>query len=227
MQRLRLKFGRGAPVRFISHLDTLRCWERVFRRASIPLEYTQGFSPHPRMSVAAPLAVGVTSEAEVMDIWLRKWVPPQAAMMMVRRELPEGFTLLEVREVPEGAPALQASVNMARYRCVALHPAGIDAARAAVGEFLAAQSVAHTFSRGEETRTIDLRPLVHRLSVESAHEGMCVVEMDVQIGQEGSARPDHVLAVLGFALPAESITRLELSFGWPEEPQKKTKPRAR
>lgn len=220
MQRLRLRFGRGAPVRFISHLDTLRCWERVFRRASIPLEYTQGFTPHPRMTVAAPLAVGVTSDAEVMDIWLRKWVPPQSVMMLVRRELPAGFTLYEAREVAEGAPALQACVKTARYHCIAVHTLGVDAARSAAEAFLAAESVVHTYARGDEERAVDLRPLVRSVAVEPGPGGRCLVDMEVGIGQEGSARPDHVLGVLGFVLPADDIRRAQLSFGWPEDKAK-------
>jgi len=217
MQRLRLRFGRGATVRFISHLDTLRCWERVFRRASIPLEYTQGFSPHPKIAVAVPLAVGVTGDAELMDIWLRKWMPPQSAMMLVRREIPSGFVLLDAWEVPVGAPGLQASLRTARYRCVAVHPEGVAAAHRAVEVFLQSESVVYSFTRQEETRSIDLRPLVHAIAVEPGPGDSCRMDLNVSIGQEGSARPDHVLGVLGFSLPAESVERVALSFGWQEE----------
>jgi len=216
MQRLRLKFGRGAAVRFISHVDTMRCWERVFRRAAIPLEYTQGFSPHPKIALAAPMAVGVTGDAELMDIWLRKWMPPQAVIMRGRRELPSGFELLDAWEVPEGAPAPQALVRRARYRCVAVHEGGLPEARRAVDAFLAAESVVHRFSRGEEEKEVDLRPHVRSIGVEPESDDSCLVEMEVDIGQEGSARPDHVLGVLGFSLPAASIKRVELSFEPPD-----------
>jgi len=212
MQRVRLRFGRGAAVRFISHLDTVRCWERAFRRAAIPLEYTQGFSPHPKIALAAPLAVGVTGSAELMDVWLRKWMPPQSVVMLGRRELPSGFELHDAWEVPEGAPALQALVRAARYRCLAFHGGQLSAARQAVDTFLQSESVVYCFSRGEEQRTVDLRPHVRFIEVESAPEGSCLVEMEVGIGQEGSARPDHVLGVLGFTLPAASILRLALCF---------------
>ena len=216
MQRLRLKFGREAPVRFISHLDTVRCWERVFRRASIPLEYTQGFTPHPKIAVAAPLAVGVTSDSELLDIWLRKWVPPQSVMMMARGDLPAGFSLLEVWEVPNGAPALQATVRTARYECVALHPAGVVEAGWAADAFLQAKSVVHSFARGEETKSIDLRPLVHSIAVEAGPGDSCRIDIEVSIGQEGSARPDHVLRVLGCIVPAIAIHRAALSFEAPD-----------
>jgi radical SAM-linked protein len=216
MQRLRLRFGRGQPVRFISHLDTMRCWERALRRASVPLEYTQGFTPHPKLAVAAPLPVGVTSDAELMDIWLRKWLPPQSAMMRLRRELPAGFTVEEMWEVPESGPALQAMVQRARYVCTATHARGLDAAQEAVAAFLESDSVVHRFERAEEARSVDLRPLVHSLEVFDGEGGACRVEMHVSTGQQGSARPDHVLRVLGFELPALSIRRVELELGYPE-----------
>jgi len=169
------------------------------------------------MAVAAPLAVGVISNAEVMDIWLRKWLPPQSVLMMARRELPAGFTLYDTWSVPAGAPALQASVQSARYRCIAVHPLGIAAARDNVKAFMAAQKVMHTFMRGDEERSVDIRPLVGSVMVDSNPDGGCVIEMQVSIGQTGSARPDHLLDLLGFMLPAEEICRTELSFGWPGE----------
>jgi len=218
MQRLRLRFGRGEPVRFISHLDTVRCWERALRRAAVPLEYTQGFTPHPKIAVAAPLAVGVTSDdAELMDIWVRKWMPPQSAMMLLRGQLPAGFTVQDVWEVPESAPALQAMVSRARYACAAEHEGGLEAAVVAAAGFMAAESVVHRFERAEEARSVDLRPLVHSLEVQPGDGGACRVEMEVSVGQQGSARPDHVLMVLGFRLPAVSIARVALELEHPEQ----------
>ncbi len=214
-------------MRFISHLDIVRCWERALRRASIPLEYSQGFTAHPRIAVAAPLAVGVTSEAELMDIWLRKWLPPQSVMMLLRRQLPVGFSVLEAFDVPGSAPALQAMVYGASYVCLAQHEQGIEAARSAVQHFLASESCAHEFARGDESRTVDLRPLVHQLEIEPGTEEMLRLSLVVSAGQKGSARPDHVLTVLGFTLPADSITRTGLFLAHPETGNGALPPRAR
>jgi radical SAM-linked protein len=72
MQRLRLKFGRGEDLKFLSHLDLMRLWERALRRAGLPLAYSEGFTPHPQIALAAPLLVGVTSDAELMDVSLSR-----------------------------------------------------------------------------------------------------------------------------------------------------------
>ncbi len=66
MYRLRLRFCRGEEVKFISHLDIMRLWQRAFLRAGIPIAYSEGFSPHPRISLAAPLPLGITSEAVIL-----------------------------------------------------------------------------------------------------------------------------------------------------------------
>jgi len=210
MQRLRLRFGRGSAVRFISHLDTMRCWERVFRRAGVPLEYTQGFTPHPKLAVAAPLAVGFTGAAELMDIWLRKWTPPEAVMMMVRPELPQGFELSLAWEIPVRAPSLQSIVSSARYLCVAWFDDGLSAAQAAARTFLESDSVTYEYRRQDELRSQDIRPLVRDVVVEPGPGGACEIGLDVHLGQEGSVRPEHVLAGIGFAVPPESIHRVGL-----------------
>ncbi len=68
MQRLRTSFSRGEELKFLSHLDLMRLWERAFRRAGISLASSEGFTPHPRISLAAPLSVGTTGQAELMDV---------------------------------------------------------------------------------------------------------------------------------------------------------------
>ena len=107
MQRLRIRFGRGEELKFISHLDIMRLWERALHRAQIPLAYSAGFSPHPRLSLAAPLAVGVTSEAELMDIFLARWVSPHSFTALVDQQLPSGIVLLGVYPVASAMPSLQ------------------------------------------------------------------------------------------------------------------------
>ncbi len=87
MQRLRIRFSRGEEVKFISHLDLMRMWQRVMQRADIPLAYSEGFNPHPRLALAAPLPVGVTAQSELMDIVCTRWVisraKPSASNSMV------------------------------------------------------------------------------------------------------------------------------------------------
>src|SRR3972149_4559827 len=113
MQRPRIRFGRGQEIKFISHLDIMRLWERAFHRAQISLAYSEGFSPHPRISLAAPLPVGVTSEAELMDIFIAGMVSPHWFTAVVGQQLPPGIAILGVYQAGLTMPSLQSQVRYA------------------------------------------------------------------------------------------------------------------
>ena len=78
-QRLRLRFSKGEQLKYISHLDLARAWERAFRRAGLPVAHSQGFNPRPRLQIAAALPVGVTGRAEYLDVWLTEALVPEDA----------------------------------------------------------------------------------------------------------------------------------------------------
>jgi len=126
MQRLRITFSRAEEVKYISHLDLMRLWERALRRAAIPMAYSQGFSPHPKISLTAPLAIGVTSDGEVMDILLQKRVSPYFFIKVVSEQLPSGIGILGVEQVSLTAPSLQSQVREAEYRVEVEADGGVD-----------------------------------------------------------------------------------------------------
>jgi len=115
VQRLRVTFTRGSELQYITHLDLMRFWERVLRRADVPIAYSEGFSPHAQISLAAPLAVGTTSEAELMDVFLAERMTPRAFLQTVSAQLPAGVEVRSVQEVALSLPALQAAVLFAEY----------------------------------------------------------------------------------------------------------------
>ena len=210
MQRLRLKFGRGEEVQFISHLDVVRYWERAFRRAELPLAYSQGFTPHPRISVAAPLAVGVTSEAELMDVWLNRWMPPQSFVMRVRSQLAQGFDVFEVGGVGLSVPSLQSCLALAEYHVAVMSEKSERDVSAAICSLLQAKELPWHHSRGDKVHSYDLRALVDDLWVVSYHDALCLLGMRLRCNANGSGRPEQVLLALGFSQLPESIHRTKL-----------------
>ncbi len=114
-QRLRVTFARGDETKYITHLDLMRFWERALRRAEIPVAYSEGFSPHAQLSMAAPLAVGTTSEAELMDVYLDTAMQPKQLIRQMAAQLPGGLAIVSVEEVGMALPALQADVRSAEY----------------------------------------------------------------------------------------------------------------
>lgn len=210
MQRLRLRFGRGDEVKFISHLDVVRFWERVFRRARIPLAYSQGFTPHPRISLAAPLAVGITSEAELMDVWLNRWMPPQSLMMRVKSQLPCGFEIFDAWEVELNIPSLQSCLAFAEYRVEVKSEKGRQDVEVSLQSLLQARELPWHHSRGDKVKLYDLRALIDDLWVIGCHDSLCILGMRLRCDAKGSGRPEQVVAALGFPQCPESIHRTKL-----------------
>ena len=130
-QRVRVVFRKRGVLQWVSHLDTMRAWERTLRRAGLPLAYTQGFSPHPRIALAAPLPVGFEGERELMDVWLDPALDPALVHGRLEPKLPSGLEIVAVEEVAERLPSLQSLLRTACYRVsydrAAVDPAALEA----------------------------------------------------------------------------------------------------
>lgn len=212
MQRLRITFSRAEEVKYISHLDLMRLWERALRRAAIPMAYSQGFSPHPKISLAAPLAIGVTSEGEVMDILLQKRVSPYFFIKVVSEQLPSGIGIMGVEQVSLTAPSLQSQVREAEYRVEVEADGGVDKVEAALRFFLAKEHIPWQHQRDTGVRRYDLRPLVHRLWLIGWQESRCTLGMRLRTDSRGTGRPEQVVTALGLSQRPISIHRTRLVF---------------
>lgn len=210
MQRLRLTFSRGEEIKYISHLDLMRLWQRVLRRADIPLVYSQGFSPHPRLSLAAPLAVGVTSGGELIDIFLERRVSPHFFIKVVREQLPRGIDISEVMEVGLGLPSLQSQVCSAEYRVVVETDKKPNEVETAINSLLSSDKLPWQHARDKEVRKYDLRTLVEDIWIIESHPPEYTLGMKLRCDGSGTGRPEQVLAALGFTVHPKSIHRTKL-----------------
>ena len=104
--RYRITFAITHAMRYVGHLDLLRAWERTLRRAELPLAYTQGFHPHPRIQIAAALPLGCTAAAEMMELWLEDDLPAEALEQRLEVALPPGLRLRGIERMPAGEPDL-------------------------------------------------------------------------------------------------------------------------
>jgi len=210
MQRLRLKFSRGEELKFLSHLDLMRLWERALRRAGLPLAYSEGFTPHPQIALAAPLSVGVTSQAELMDVFLSRWVPPQSFMAQVSKQLPGGIDLLEALPVGPKAPSLQSQIRFIEYKVEVKAEQGREEVESALQSLLSAKELPWHHFRDTGARHYDLRALVDSLWLIDCHDSLCVLGMRLRCDEKGAGRPEQVTKALGFSRHPESIHRTKL-----------------
>jgi radical SAM-linked protein len=183
----------------------VKAWERVLRRAEIPVEYSQGFIPHPRMQFAAALPVGVTSESEYLDVWLTRrlegpfedWIARMAASS------PAGLAVYEIIDMPLKGPALPTLVTQAEY-VFSPYEDVIDPQEL---KHRAERLLAETqIERTRNKKTYDLRPLILDLKVDD--QGQLVAQM--LSGEKSNGRPDELLAALGLELSDAQIHRRHL-----------------
>ncbi len=210
MQRLRVRFCRGEEIKFISHLDIMRLWQRALHRAGMPLAYSEGFSPHPQISLAAPLPVGITSEAELMDISCNKWVSPHGFTAAVSQQLPSGIEMLQVYLIAPTLPSLQSQVRFAEYKVEVATDKGQKDIESALSSLLSVTHLPWQHRRDTGTRNYDLRALIDDLWLIDWHRPCCTIGMRLRCDSSGSGRPEQVAAALGFTHYPQSIHRTKL-----------------
>ena len=215
VQRLRLRFARDESLKYLPHLDLMRAWERALRRAEVPVAYSEGFSPRPRLALAAPLPVGVTSEGELLDLFLSERTAPAAVAQAVSTQLPVGLRLLGVDEVALALPSLQSALRAAEYVVEVVDPRPLDALRAAIADLLAQDRLEWEHRREQEVRRYDLRALILSLGIDGKSGDRVALRMRLRADEQGSGRPEQVTAALGIAEPPLRVQRVRLEVAEP------------
>ncbi|MBT2385698.1 TIGR03936 family radical SAM-associated protein [Streptomyces sp. ISL-11] len=198
MQRIRLRYTKRGRLRFTSHRDFQRAFERALRRAEVPMAYSAGFTPHPKVSYANAAPTGTGSEAEFLEIQLAEARDPQELRKLLDESLPDGLDITDAVEAHTSsfADRLQASVWEMRLD-------GVEAedARHAVEAFLAAETVEVQRKTKNGLRTFDTRAAVARLEALDAPadrpgDGACAILRLVVRHLTPAVRPDDVLSGL-------------------------------
>lgn len=213
VRRLRITFSQSGALRYVGHLDVVRTWERGLRRAGVPLAYSAGFNPGPRLYFASGLPLGATGRAEIVDVLLTQALAPDAFVAQVAPHLPPGLSLIRAEEAPLKTPALQglllASVWQVDVQCDET-PAAL-AGR--VETLLAQETVAANKRRKGRPTHYDLRPLILALSCHGQPEpGWHRLSMTLRSEPSATGRADAVLAALGLDKAVARIERMQLVF---------------
>jgi len=188
----------------------IRLWHRAFRRAGLELAYSEGFNPHPRIQIAAPLPLGVTGESELMDVVFAKEYMPQSVMLSVNAQLPPGIKIEQIMQVALTAPSLQGQVRRAHYRVeIPESDASRQKIESLITSLLALETLPWTQKREEKVRSFDLRCQIGDIWIEQINPSCIIVGMDLQCDSGGSGRPEQVVKALGLPAPA-SVHRIKL-----------------
>ncbi len=197
VQKLRVRYAKRGRLRFTSHRDFGRAFERAVRRAEVPIAHSSGFTPHPKISYAGASPTGAASEAEYLEIGVVRALEPEKVAAVLDSALPPGLDILEVVAVREGSGSLADRLEASQWQ-LELPGVAPDEAERAVAAFLAADEVLVERMTKKGLRTFDSRSAVVRLASRTTPEGhtsYAILDVVVRHGTP-SVRPDDVLAGL-------------------------------
>jgi len=198
-QRVRIRFTKQDDLRWISHRDLMRVWERLFRRAGVALSMTEGFHPKPRINFPSALAVGIAGLDELVEVDLAEQHTADSLQAAIQSELPPGMNLSAIDVLR--APDRKAQVRHVTFEMAI--PTQREAALAERIDWVLAQTSLPIDREGRKT-PLDLRPLIADLKLNGSHCGAshdaadqnAVLQMRFRVDREGSARPRELLQAL-------------------------------
>lgn len=204
--RLRIKWGRQNLARFLSHLDNMRSIERAMRRANLPIAFSQGFRPHPKFSFGPPLALGLTSESEYLDVQLD--TPLEETMLSnLARQFPPDFSLLGTKSVLGKASSLAAKLNLAEYEVEIPLPANQISEKID----LILNSESFLFNRITKNGPVEIegRSAIMELSASPISESSCILNMKTGMADLGFVKPNELLEH-GFKITGDDLQKLHI-----------------
>jgi radical SAM-linked protein len=201
--RIQITFTKQGALRYTGHLDLHRLWERAARRAELPLAYSQGFHPQPKMSLAAALPLGFSSTCEVLDMRLEREIPLDGLRERLNTTLPPGVRVTGIEQVDERLPALQTQVTSAEYRVELKEQVDPSELTRRIETVLESASIV----RVRRDKQYDLRPLIEALELTG---DTIVLKLAAREGATG--RPEEVLDVLDIPFEGTRIERTRLIF---------------
>ena len=216
-QRVRITYEKDDSIKFISHQDEFRAWERALRRAELPVLYKRGFNPQPHIQFASPLGVGFSGNQELVDITFSPPLSLEELQARIVADLPPGLSVQSLSETPLKGPALQTLLIGADYSLTIFtgpHELVPDEVERRIGGFLESGEQWRTRERKGRTYRYNLRPLV--LELEYCGYTPDVEEhsifLRVQQREGATGRPDEVISALGLDAYARRLRRDRLYF---------------
>ena len=207
-QRLRITFGKSGPLMYTSNLDVAKIWERVLRRADLPILYTQGFNTRPRISLAMPLPLGISSDCEILDISLRERIDFRSSDLAAEllAVSPQGLSIADIVEVDLRAATMQSRIISAEYRVRFFDEIDTENLQLKIDAILARESIIVERIRKRKRSVMDVRPLIVALSIDDSSDLIA----HLSVGDRGNMRPDQLIELMELTDIHHSIHRYRL-----------------
>lgn len=194
---IRLKFTKGSEVKYISHLDLMRVFQRALRRGDIPISYSSGFNPHQEISFGAPLSLGVTSNAEYVDLKLADAMDIQEIINRLNSSLPEGIRILRGIKLGDSPKSAMSIVTHAKYRITMdIENAAPEMVQKSIEAFIARESIIimkEQPKKGFTLKETEIRPMIISMNLIESGKNKCVIECLLLSGSRGNLKPELLM----------------------------------
>ena len=201
MSKYILKYSRGERVKYISHLDFVRMFHRSVRRSGLDFSFSQGFNPHPIMTVAVPLSVGVTADGEYMKVGFETNLSEEKLMETLNAGLPDGFEIKAVKLSEDNSIDFN-NIERAEYyidaECAA--PDSFDA-----DKFMALESIMVMKKSKSGEKETDIKPLIHSIKLAESESGNIGISAILAAGNAATLKPETLVAAINKYMPEVNI----------------------
>lgn len=190
--KIRIKFAKEGAMKFIGHLDMMRYFQKVMRRANVDIRYSEGFSPHQIMSFAAPLGVGITSRGEYVDIEVLSTDSSAKMLQQINDAMTEGVEALSYKKLPDSAEPAMAIVAAADYTMSfreGYEPSNWDDFITGLTTFIQKEQILIMKKTKKGEKETDIRPWIYQLETLPSHR----IKMRVAAGSIANLKPELVL----------------------------------
>lgn len=210
LNKYRLKFSKTGKMIYIGHLDLLKFFIRLIKRAGLPIAYSNGFNPHQQITFAIPLSLGTFSIGEYLDIQLTEEMSCDEIKYRCNKALPLGIEILDVREIPEGEKNCASAIAAADYTIKLENR--IDNLQNVIDEILSEKSIVLEREVKKKIKTVDIRPMIFSLS----SDDNMTINTKIATGSQGNLKVDLLIEYIYKKLNMEyspykqKITRLEM-----------------
>ena len=210
--KARIKFRKYGVLRFIGHLDVMRFFQKLMRRADIPIAFTGGYSPHTIMSFASPLGIGLTSDGEYLDIELTAPVDSREAVKRMNKECVEGIEIISIRQISDEKKMTGMTILAAADYLISVKKGALpENWKEAFADFMAQREICVIKQTKRSEREEDIRPLIFRWEIQGEN-----IWLQLAAGSKNNLKPDLVMDTFlsVCAIPEESVSfayhRLEM-----------------
>ena len=204
--RIQVTYSKTNHMRYTSHLDVQRTWERTLRRAQLPLAYSQGFNKRPKINLAAALPLGFTSSCEIVEFWLNGRMDLSEIESSLQEAIPPGIKITKIIEIDHNKPKIPNLVKSADYHVELFDP--VTDLDHRISKIVAAESL----PRERRNKCYDLRPLIEEIKITSIPSGVLSLKMRLAARNGATGRPEEVLRALEIDPNSARVHRNMLYF---------------